>query len=192
LPVYGIRLWQLSRKLQKTSTGEKESMTPQAQSVASVKRTLRVRVPIDRAFRVLTEKMGAWWPATHHIGKTPFTEVVVEPRAGGRWFERGSDGAECEWGTVLVYEPPKRVVFSWHLQKDWKFDPDMSRASEVFFEFVAEGPETTRLDFEHRHLERHGEGWEKIRDGVKEGWGAVLEPYARLLETTKSDPNLFK
>jgi len=167
-------------------------MTPQAQSAASVKRTLRVGVPIDRAFRVLTEKMGAWWPATHHIGKTPFTEVVVEPRAGGRWFERGSDGAECEWGTVLVYEPPKRVVFSWHLQKDWKFDPDMSRASEVCFEFVAEGPETTRLDFEHRHLERHGEDWEKIRDGVKEGWGAVLEPYARLLETTKSDPILFK
>jgi uncharacterized protein YndB with AHSA1/START domain len=164
-------------------------MTPQTAPTASVKLTLRVGVPIDRAFRVLTEKMGAWWPATHHIGKTDFADVVVEPRAGGRWYERGTDGEECQWGTVLVYEPPKRVVFSWHLQTDWKFDPDMKRASEVVFEFVAEGPETTRLDFEHRHLERHGDGWEKMRDSVKNGWGQVLLPYDRLLEDTKTDPN---
>jgi uncharacterized protein YndB with AHSA1/START domain len=153
---------------------------------------MNLAVPIDRAFRVLTEKMGAWWPASHHIGKTPFAEVVVEPRSGGRWFERDAEGAECELGTVLVYEPPKRVVFSWHLQPDWKFDPDMKRASEVWFEFVAEGPGATRLDFEHRHLERHGEGWEKLRDGVKDGWVGVLAPYESMLNETKTDSNPAK
>ena len=158
-------------------------MASQAQPSAAVKKTIRIAVPIDRAFGVLTERMGAWWPSTHHIGKQPFTEVVVEPYAGGRWFERDANVAECHWGKVLVWEPPKRVIFSWHLQADWKFDPDMARASEVVFEFVAEGTESTRLEFQHRHLERHGEGWEKIRDGVDAGWTQVLAPYLHLLES---------
>ena len=156
-------------------------MAPQTAPAASVKRILRVAVPIDRAFRVLTEKMGTWWPATHHIGKAAFTDVVVEPYAGGRWFERDGNGEECDWGKVLVWEPPKRIVFSWHLQQDWRFDPDMNRASEVCFEFIAEGPESTRLEFEHRHLERHGEGWENIRKGVDGGWAGVLAEYERVV-----------
>lgn len=156
-------------------------MTPETETTASVKRSLLVGVPIDRAFRVLTEKMGTWWPSTHHIGKNPFAEVVVEPFSGGRWFERDAGGAECDWGKVLVWEPPKRVVFSWHLQADWKFDPDMRRASEVSFEFLVDGPERTRVEFEHRHIERHGEGWEKIRKGVNEGWNGVLAQYVHLL-----------
>ncbi|HVM75122.1 MAG TPA: SRPBCC domain-containing protein, partial [Candidatus Saccharimonadales bacterium] len=106
---------------------------------AAVKRTLRVGVPVDHAFRLLTEKMGSWWPSTHHIAKTPFTEIVIEPRVGGRWFERDANGAQCDWGRVLVYEPPKRLVVSWHLQGDWSFDPSPARASEVVFEFFAEG-----------------------------------------------------
>lgn len=151
-------------------------MTPEPALMASVKRTLRVNVPIDRAFRVLTQRMGSWWPASHHIGKTPFAEIVVEPHAGGRWFERDANGAECGWGTVLVWDPPKQLLLSWHLQPDWQYNPDLSRASEVSFQFIAEGPEATRLEFEHRHIERHGEGWEKLRAGVDSpgGWTGVL------------------
>lgn len=157
-------------------------MTPEpAATATAVTRTLRVAVPIDRAFRVFTEKMHTWWPASHHIGKVPFAEIVVEPHAGGRWFERGNGGEECDWGKVLVWEPPKRVVFSWNLQTDWQYSPDMSRASEVSFEFIAEGPESTRLELEHRHIDRHGPGWEKIRNSVDAGWMEVLSPYLRLL-----------
>jgi uncharacterized protein YndB with AHSA1/START domain len=157
-------------------------MTPEpAQTATPVKRTLRVAVPIDRAFRVLTEKMHTWWPATHHISKKGFTEIVVEPYAGGRWFERADDGEECEWGKVLVWEPPKRIVFSWNLQSDWRYSPDMARASEVSFEFVSEGSESTRVEFAHSHIERHGEGWEKIHKGVDAGWIEVLAPYESLL-----------
>jgi len=154
-------------------------MTPEAAPVAVVKRTIRVDVPIDVAFRVFTEKMGSWWPASHHIGIRPFAEIIVEPHAGGRWFERDSTGTECDWGRVLVWQPPERVVVSWHLQPDWKFSPDPSRASEVALEFHAESPEVTRLEFEHRHLERHGEDWENLRKGVDSpgGWTLVLEQY---------------
>lgn len=132
---------------------------------------------------MLTQKMGTWWPATHHIGKTPFTEIVVEPHAGGRWFERDASGAECEWGKVLVWEPPKQLVVSWHLQGDFQYDPDMSRASEVSFEFIAEGPEATRLEFEHRHIERHGDTWQKLFAGVDSpgGWTAVLAGFEYLV-----------
>jgi uncharacterized protein YndB with AHSA1/START domain len=154
-------------------------MTAQAAPTAAVKRTLRVDVPIDRAFRVLTERMGTWWPASHHIARNPFVEIIVEPRVGGRWFERDSSGVECDWGKVLVWNPPKQVVVSWQLQPDWQYSADMSRASEVSFEFVAEGPEATRLEFEHRHIERHGEGWEKLRTDVDApgGWTAIFEQY---------------
>jgi len=154
-------------------------MSMHAAPLAAVRRTLRLDVPIDFAFRTLTAKMASWWPATHHIAKTPFSEIVIEPRPGGRWFERDAAGAECEWGRVLEYEPPKRLVVAWHLQQDWNFDPDPARASEVIFDFIAVGPEETRLEFEHRHLERHGEGWEKLRAAVDSpgGWTGVLAQY---------------
>jgi uncharacterized protein YndB with AHSA1/START domain len=154
-------------------------MTAQAAPTAAVKRTLHVGVPIEFAFRMLTEKMGSWWPATHHIAKTPFLEIVLEPQVGGRWFERDANGGECDWGKVLVYKPPKLLALSWHLQSDWQFHPDIARASEVVFEFIAEGPEATRLEFKHRHLERHGEGRERVRAGVDSpgGWTGVLAQY---------------
>jgi len=165
-------------------------MAPQTAVMATVKRTLRVGVPIEFAFRMLTEKMGTWWPASHHIGQVPFAEVIVEPRAGGRWLERGEHGEECQWGTVLVWDPPKQVVFSWQLQSDWKFSPDMARASEVAFTFFAEGPEATRMEFEHRHLERHGEGWENIRKGVEGGWAGILVEFERTLVDPGVAPKL--
>jgi uncharacterized protein YndB with AHSA1/START domain len=163
-------------------------MTPEASPIAVVKRTIRVNVPIETAFRVLTERMGTWWPATHHIGKTPFTEIVVEPRVGGRWFEHDSSGAECDWGRVLVWEPPKKLVVSWHLQPDWKYNADSSKASEVSFEFIVEGPEATRMEFEHRHIERHGEGWEKMRVGVDSpgGWTLVLAQYVDAMKAKEA------
>lgn len=159
-------------------------MTPETARMATVKRTLHVNVPIEFAFRMMTQKMATWWPATHHIGKTPFAEIVVEPHTGGRWFERDVAGAECDWGRVLTWNPPKQLVVSWHLQADWTFDPDMSRASEVSFEFIAEGPEATRLEFEHRHIERHGEGWQKVFAGVDSpgGWTVVLAQFADTLQ----------
>ena len=125
--------------------------------------------------------MGTWWPASHHIGKVPFVDVVVEPRVGGKWMERGGHGEECQWGTVLAWDPPKQVVFSWQLQVDWSFSTDMSRASEVAFTFFAEDPEATRMEFEHRHLERHGQGWEAIREGVEGGWTGILVEFERTL-----------
>jgi uncharacterized protein YndB with AHSA1/START domain len=160
-----------------------------AESVAAkadiVRKTLNTNVPIERAFEVFTGKMAAWWPATHHIAKQAFAEIVVEQRSGGRWFERAADGSECDWGRVLVWEPPHRVVFSWHLQGDWRYDPNPEKASEVEIRFFAEGAGKTRVELEHRALERHGAGWEQIRTGVDSpgGWSAILEQFAKAVVT---------
>jgi uncharacterized protein YndB with AHSA1/START domain len=152
---------------------------PESARITAVKRTLHINAPIETAFRVFTERMGAWWPATHHIGGTPFKDILIDPRKGGRWYEINAEGAECIWGTVLEWEPPKKVVLSWHLQPDWTSNADMARASEVVLEFIAEGPEKTQVEFEHRRLEKHGEGWEKMREEVGSvgGWPAILERY---------------
>lgn len=154
---------------------------PVAVRASVVQKTLSVNLPIARVFVAFTQNMSAWWPATHHIAKQPFAEISVEPRAGGRWFERAADGSECDWGRVLAWEPPNRVVFSWHLQADWSFDPNPEKASEVEVRFLAEGTDKTRVELEHRNLERHGEGWEKVRTGVDSpgGWTAILEQFAK-------------
>jgi uncharacterized protein YndB with AHSA1/START domain len=163
-------------------------MTPEpAPMAAAITRTLQINVPIEKAFQVFTQGMAMWWPPTHHIAKQPFTEIVVEPRIGGRWFERDAEGAECDWGRVLVWEPPKRLIVSWNLQSDWKFDPDLGRASEVALEFISEGPEKTRLEFEHRRIERHGADYERVRAGVDSpgGWTMVLAQYATAIAASK-------
>jgi uncharacterized protein YndB with AHSA1/START domain len=152
---------------------------------AVVRKSVRVEVPIERAFRVFVEQMGSWWPATHHIGTTSFEAIFVEPRVGGRWYERDVNGKYCDWGTVLAWDPPHRVRFSWHVgpghdKPDWKFDPDMAKASEIEIRFKAEGPRRTFVELEHSKLERHGEGYEQLRalfDGPG-AWVAILEHYA--------------
>ena len=156
-------------------------MSPETAAMAAYKRTMLVNVPIERAFKVFTEKMGAWWPASHHVGGTPFKDILMDRRTGGRWYEINAEGQECIWGSVLAWEPPNRVVLSWHLQPDWSVNMDMARSSEVSMEFVSEGPEKTRLEFEHRHLERHGAGWEKMRAevGSDGGWPMILELYLK-------------
>lgn len=156
---------------------------------ATVRKSVRVKAPIDRAFRVFVEQMETWWPATHHIGEKPFEAIFVEPRVGGRWYERNVEGKEGDWGTVLAWEPPHRVTFSWHLGPghdgpDWKWEPDMAKASEVQIRFTAEGAQTTLVELEHSRLERHGEGHEQLRavlDGPS-AWASILEHYAKAAE----------
>lgn len=151
-------------------------------TIPPVRQTLTVPIPPDSAFRLFTEGFSTWWIG-HHIGKAELAEVVMESGAGGRWYERGVDGSECDWGKVLVYEPPGRLVLAWQLNADFEYDPDIARASEVEVRFTAaEGQ--TRVDFEHRHLERIGErGAELARSvGADGGWPHILDCYAKAAE----------
>jgi uncharacterized protein YndB with AHSA1/START domain len=156
---------------------------------AVVRKSVRVQTGIERAFAVFVEQMETWWPATHHIGKTPFEAIFVEPRVGGRWYERDVEGKVADWGTVLAWDPPHRVRFSWHVgtghdRPDWACDPDIAKASEVEIRFMAEGPEATLVELEHSKLERHGEGYEQLRalfDGPG-AWGDILKLYAKAAE----------
>lgn len=160
---------------------------------AVVRKSVRVQAPVERAFSVFVEQMETWWPATHHIGNTPFEAIFVEPRVGGRWYERNVEGQQCDWGTVLAWDPPRLVRFSWHVgprhdSPDWKFDPDMSRASEVEIRFSSAGPGATMVELEHSKLERHGEGYQQLRalfDGPG-AWVAILESFANVIASKHS------
>jgi hypothetical protein len=147
-------------------------------TVAPVRKSVRVSAAPARAFEVFTTGFARWWPRSHSIAKVPQKEAVIEPRVGGRWFERAEDGSECDWGKVLVWEPPARVVLGWQLNADFRFDPDV--VTEVEIRFIAEGEDATRVELEHRHLERFGEQGEKLREkvGSPTGWGALLDEYA--------------
>jgi uncharacterized protein YndB with AHSA1/START domain len=146
----------------------------------SVRTQVVVEAPVERAFRVFVDEMASWWSPDHHILEGDLAEMVVEPRVGGHIYDRGVDGSECRWARVLAYEPPHRVVFSWDITTDWKIETDPERASEVEVSFTPEGDERTRVELEHRHLERHGPGWEGMRDAVgsPEGWSAGLRRFA--------------
>ena len=141
-----------------------------------------VQAPIERAFTVFTDGFDSWWPRSHHIGTAEMAAAVLEPRVDGRWHERGADGSECEWGRVLVWDPPHHVAMSWHLTGAWGYDPDPEKASRVDVRFVAEGDETTRVELEHSGLDRHGSDWTAVRDGISSdgGWTALLADYAQV------------
>jgi uncharacterized protein YndB with AHSA1/START domain len=145
----------------------------------SVTKTVTVNASQARAFAVFTEKFFTWWPKSHHIGKAELADAIIEPKVGGRWYERGEDGAECDWGVVLAYDPPARVVLSWHLQGDWGYDPDPAKASEVEVAFIKETDSRTRVELTHRHIERH-DAPEKVVAGIDSpgGWGGILADYA--------------
>jgi uncharacterized protein YndB with AHSA1/START domain len=147
----------------------------------SAKSSIVVTAPIERAFAVFSDGIDSWWPREHTIGAAPMREIVLEPRAGGRAYTIDVDGGECDWGRVLVYEPPRRLVLSWDITLTWKREGDPARCSEVEVAFVAEGPDRTRVELEHRHLERHGEGWEEMRNAVasERGWPMTLARYAQ-------------
>lgn len=150
--------------------------------IPPVRHSIVVEAPREHAFDVFTQGIDTWWFRDHHIGKEALKEVVMEPREGGRVFERGIHGLECDWGRVLVWEPPTRLVVSWGIGGDWRFDPDLSRASEYEVSFIEESPSRTRVEFEHRHFERHGEAGRGIRDSVDKGWPKLLAAYTQKAE----------
>jgi uncharacterized protein YndB with AHSA1/START domain len=150
----------------------------------TVTQSVTVDAPIDVAFKVFTEDIASWWPPEHHILQAPLKTMVFEPRAGGRVYDVGEDGTECQWARVLVHEPPHRVVFTWDISLQWTIEADHDRTSEVEVRFTPEGPNRTRLELEHRHLERHGEGWEGMRDAVTSsgGWSMGLQRFASYVD----------
>ena len=158
-------------------------MTTQAQAT-SVRHEIVVDAPVDRAFRVFTEQLDKIKPREHNLLEAEIEATILEPRAGGRIYDRGVDGSECEWASVLAYEPPDRVLFSWNIDPRWQVEADPGRRSEVELRFVAESADRTRVELEHRHLERHGEGWERMRDAVgsPDGWAASLRAFAKRLK----------
>ena len=157
-------------------------MSTQAQAT-SVRHEVVVAAPVERAFRVFTEQLDRIKPRDHNLLEAEIETTVLEPRAGGRIYDRGVDGSECEWATVLLFEPPDRFVFSWNLSSSWQLEPDPDRRSEVEVSFAPEGPDHTRVAMEHRHLDRHGDGWQGMRDGVsgENGWPLYLDRFAALV-----------
>jgi uncharacterized protein YndB with AHSA1/START domain len=152
----------------------------------SVRASIAVEAPVERAFTFFLEGIGDWWPlGAHLLGKA--SELRCEPRVGGRIYEHDSEGNECSWARVLAYEPPNRLVISWDLRPDWQVATDYGMTSEIEVQFVSEAPGRTRLELEHRNLERHGKGWETMRDAVSSdgGWPGFLRRYAEQLTAAK-------
>lgn len=149
-------------------------------TIPALKGSVMVGAPVERAFQVFTESLDTWWPPEYHIGQAEMERAILEPRAGGRWYERGVDGSECDWGRVLVWEPPGRLVLTWQIGGEWQFDPDPDHASEIEVRFTADGPERTAVELEHRLLERLA-GGQAVHDAIGRGggWTAILERFAR-------------
>jgi len=152
------------------------------QTIAPVRQSVEVSAPLPVAFEVFTARLASWWPASHHIAAAPFVDAVIEPRTGGRWFERDEQGRECDWGQVLAFEPPHRLVLSWAITPDFRHEPDPAHASEVEIRFRALDEHRTIVELEHRHFERHGAGGQQMRGGVASpgGWPGVLARFADL------------
>ena len=148
-----------------------------------VNRHVVVDAPIATAFEVFTARFGDFKPREHNMLQSPIAQTVFEPRVGGHIYDRGEDGSECRWARILVFEPPDRVVFSWDIGPTWQVETDHALSSEVEVRFVAETEDRTRVELEHRHIDRHGPGWQSVRDGVdnQEGWPLYLDRYAALL-----------
>ena len=146
----------------------------------SVRKVVSVQAPPALAWRVFTEKMGAWWPLAYYkIGKANAVDAVIEPRIGGRWYERGDDGSTCDWGRVLSWEPHSRLVLSWDISADWQPDPALKTEIEV--RFIPEGKDGTRVELEHRHLDRYGARRDEMRRifDTEGDWGRLLEAFAQ-------------
>ncbi|MGH7074969.1 MAG: SRPBCC family protein [Stellaceae bacterium] len=151
-------------------------------SPAPVKQFVVVEAPIERAFKVFTEDFGRFKPPEHNLLAVPIAETVFEPRVGGHIYDRGTDGSECRWARVLAYEPPNRVLLSWDISPRWQIESDPERTSEWEVRFIAETAHRTRVELEHRKLDRHGDGWESVREGIAgdQGWPLYLQRYADL------------
>jgi uncharacterized protein YndB with AHSA1/START domain len=151
---------------------------------AIVRKQIVVAAPIAEAFTAFTARFGEFKPPEHNLLKAPIAETVFEPRVGGHIYDRATDGSVCRWARVLAYEPPHHVVFSWDIGPTWQIETDPERTSEVEVRFTPEGPNKTRVELEHRDLDRHGPGWQSVSDGVdgEQGWPLYLTRYAALLE----------
>ena len=154
-------------------------------------KSVRVKAPVERVWSIFVEQMETWWPATHHIGKTPFEAIFVEPRIGGRWYERNAKGEQCDWGTVLDWQPPRRLCLSWHVgpghdSPEWVSDMNMERASQVEILFTPQPDGATLVELTHSKIERHGEGAVQLRD-LFDGpgaWAAILQSLVQKVEST--------
>ena len=146
----------------------------------SVRSEVVVNAPIDRAFSVFTEKFDRIKPREHNMLGCDIAESVFEPKVGGRVYDRGVDGSECQWARVLAFEPPDRIVFTWDINPYWQIETDLDKTSEVEVRFIAESPDRTRVELEHRNLERHGDGWRGMAEGVRggDGWPLYLDRFA--------------
>jgi uncharacterized protein YndB with AHSA1/START domain len=151
--------------------------------IAPVRKQLVVKASQSRAFSVFTGEMSRWWPATHSILKSPLKESIVEPRVGGRWYAVGEDGSTCETGYVIAWEPPQSLVLAWQISADWTYDAEL--ITEVEVNFIAESDGTTRIELEHRHLERMGDKAAAAREAMDSprGWGGILEAFRSILES---------
>lgn len=152
-------------------------------TTAAVRKSIVVPAPVEKAFAVFTERLGDFKPPEHNLLASPIAETVLQPWVGGHIVDRGTDGSECRWARILVFDPPERLVFSWDISPEWRIESDPDRTSEVEVRFVAESSDSTRVDLEHRHLDRHGPGWQAVLDGVDgdEGWPLYLSRYADLV-----------
>jgi uncharacterized protein YndB with AHSA1/START domain len=155
------------------------------QAPAVVRKQVVVEAPPEQAFKVFTERFGDFKPPEHNLLQAPIAETVFDAHVGGHIYDRAVDGAECRWARILAYEPPDRVVFSWDIGPQWQLEPDSANASEVEVRFVAESPERTRVELEHRHIDRHGPGWEGIVQGVDgdQGWPLYLQRFTALFNS---------
>jgi uncharacterized protein YndB with AHSA1/START domain len=153
-------------------------------TTTTVRHRIVVNAPIAEAFKVFTERFGDFKPREHNLLRAAIAETVFEPRVGGNIYDRGVDGSECRWARILAFEPPERVVFSWDISPRWQIESDPDLTSEVEVRFFAETSDRTRVELEHRNLDRHGAGWESVRDGVdnEAGWPLYLQRYAALFE----------
>jgi len=149
-------------------------------AATSVRIEIVIDVSLERAFKVFTERFDQIKPREHNMLGVQIAESIFEPRAGGRVNDSGIDGSECQWGRVLAYEPPTRIVFTWDISPRWQIETDPTRSSEVEIRFIAEAERRTRVELEHRHIDRHGDGWEGLVEGVggDQGWPLYLERFA--------------
>ena len=150
--------------------------------IAPVRKQLVVKASQSRAFAVFTAEMSRWWPATHSILKSPLKECIVEPRVGGRWYTVGEDGSSCQTGYVIAWQPPEALVLAWQINPQWQYDPEL--VTEVEVKFIAESADTTRVELEHRCLERMGDKAADARNAVDSpnGWGLLLESFRTVVE----------
>ena len=157
-------------------------MMNQQPDAPTVRHSVLVNAPIEKAFKVFTEDFGRFKPPEHNLLGAPIAETVFEAKVGGYLYDRGVDGSECRWARILAYEPPHRVVISWDIGATWQIETDPDKTSEVEVRFIAESPDRTIVELEHRHLDRHGSGWQAVRDGVQgdQGWPLYLRRYAEL------------